>query len=66
MSAKKCVGLYELKQHKLWFDAECLHILDQRKRAKMNWLQDPNQRNIDNLNKVRREGSRHFKNKKNI
>ena len=31
----------------------------------MQWLQDPNQSNIDNLNNVRREASRHFRNKKN-
>ena len=27
------------------------------------WIQDPSQSNVDNLNKVRREVSRHFKNK---
>jgi hypothetical protein len=30
----------------------------------MQWLQDPNQSNIDKLNSVRREASRHFRNKK--
>jgi len=30
----------------------------------MRWLQDPNQNNVDNLNNVRREASRHFINKK--
>jgi hypothetical protein len=30
----------------------------------MRWLQDPNQSNVDNLNSVRREASRHFRNKK--
>ena len=30
----------------------------------MQWIQDPNQSNVDNLNKVRREVSRHFRNKK--
>jgi len=34
-SAKKSLGLYELKQHKPWFDEECLQFLDQRKRFKM-------------------------------
>jgi hypothetical protein len=29
----------------------------------MQWLQDPNQSNVDNLNNVRREASRHFRNK---
>jgi len=31
----------------------------------MHWLQDPNQSNVDNLNNVRRDSSRHFRNKKN-
>ena len=54
--------MHELKQHKLWFDEECLGFLDQRKRAKMQWVQDPCQSNVDNLNSVRREVSRHFRN----
>ena len=33
-SAKKSLCLRELKQHKLWFDEECLHFLDERKQAK--------------------------------
>ena len=53
-----------MKQHKPWFDEECLGILDQRKRAKMQWIQDPSQNNVENLNNVRRDASRHFRNKK--
>jgi len=30
----------------------------------MQWLQDPNQSNVDNLNHVRCKASRHFRNKK--
>jgi hypothetical protein len=30
----------------------------------MQWLQDPNENNENNLNYVRREASRHFKEKK--
>ena len=37
-------------------------FLDQRKRAKMMWIQDPSQSNLDNLNNVGRESSRHFRN----
>jgi hypothetical protein len=55
-----------LKQHKPWFDEEYLGFLDQRKQAKMQWVHDPNQSNTDNLNNVRHEASRHFRNKKNI
>jgi hypothetical protein len=63
-TAKECLGLYELKHHKTWFDEKCLDFLDQRKQTKMQWLQNPNQKNADNLNNVRREASRHFRNKK--
>jgi hypothetical protein len=38
-------------------------FLDQRKHAKMQWL-DKNQSNVDKFNNGRREASRHFKNKK--
>jgi hypothetical protein len=34
------------------------------KQVKMQWLQDPSQSNVDNLNNVRREASRNFKTKK--
>jgi len=40
-SAEESLGLHELKQNKPWFDEECLGFLDQRKRAKMQWKQDP-------------------------
>ena len=42
ISDEESQGLYELKQHILWFDEECLHYLDQRKHGKMWWLQDQN------------------------
>jgi hypothetical protein len=56
-----------LKQHNLmdkWFDEESLVILDQTKQAKMQWMQDPSQSNVNNLNNVRRDASIHFRNKK--
>jgi hypothetical protein len=39
-------------------------LLDQWKQTKLQWLQDPNEINGDNLNNVRREASRYFRNKK--
>jgi len=62
--AKESLGLHELKQNRPWFDEECLGFFDQRKRGKMQWMQDPNQSNVDNLNNVRREVSRHFRKKR--
>jgi len=62
-SAKDSLGLKEMKQHKPWFDEECLGFLDKRKQAKMQWIHDPSQSNVDDLNHVRRNASRHFRNK---
>jgi hypothetical protein len=64
ISAKESLGLYERKQHKPWFDKECSKFLDQRKQAKMQWLQNPNQSNVDNLHDIRHEASKHFRSKK--
>jgi hypothetical protein len=38
-------------------------LLAQRKQAKLQWLQDPSKINGDNLNNIRLEASRHFRNK---
>jgi hypothetical protein len=64
ISAKESLGYCELKKHKPWFDEECSKLVDQRKRAKLKWLQDPSEINEDNLRIVRREASRYFRNKK--
>jgi hypothetical protein len=64
VSAKESLGYYELKKHKPWFDEECSKLLAQRKEAKLRWLQDPSEINGDNLNNIRRETRRHFRNKK--
>jgi len=45
-------------------DEECLWLLDQREQDKMQWLQDPNQRNVDNLNNIQHKASIHVRNKK--
>jgi restriction endonuclease S subunit len=64
ISAKESLGYFELKKHKSWFYEECSNILDQRKQAKLQWLQDLSEINGDNLNNVRRDASRYFRNKK--
>ena len=63
-SAKGSLGLHELKRHKPWFDKKCVGFLDQRKQTKMQWIQDPSRSNVDNLNNVRSDASRHFRNQK--
>jgi hypothetical protein len=47
ISAKERLGYYELKKHKPWFDEGCSKVFDQRKQAKLQWLQDPSQINGD-------------------
>jgi hypothetical protein len=51
----KNLGYFELKKHKPWFGGGCSKLLDQRKQAKLQWLQDPSEINGNNLNNVRRE-----------
>jgi hypothetical protein len=64
ISAKESLGYFELKNHKPWFDEGCSKLLDQRKEAKLQWLQDPSEMNGNNLNNVRHVASRYFRNKK--
>jgi hypothetical protein len=63
-SAKGSLGLCEMKQHKPWFDEECLRFLNKKKHAKMQRLQVPDQNNRNNENNVRREANRQVRNKK--
>jgi hypothetical protein len=39
ISAKESLGYYEVKKHKPWVDEGCSKLLDQRKQAKLRWLQ---------------------------
>jgi hypothetical protein len=62
--AKESLGYTKLKNHYIWFDEGCPKFLDQRKQAKLQWSRDPSEINRDNLNKIRRETNRRFRNKK--
>jgi hypothetical protein len=57
---KESLRLYVSKQHEPWFDEE---YYDQRKQTNTQWLQNPNQSRVDNINNVRREALRHFRKK---
>ena len=54
----------KMKKHKPWFYTECSRFLNQRKQAKMEYLQDTNQSNADNLNNTESEASIHFRGEK--
>jgi hypothetical protein len=45
ISSKDSLGYYEMKKHKPWFDEGCSELLDQKKEAKLQWLQDPSAKN---------------------
>jgi hypothetical protein len=45
ISAKEKLDYYELKQHKPWLDEGRSELLDRRKQAKLQWLQEPSQIN---------------------
>jgi hypothetical protein len=40
-SAKDNLGYQKLKHNKPWFDDKCSKLIDQRKQAKLQWLQNP-------------------------
>jgi hypothetical protein len=50
-------------EHKPWFVEGCSKVSDQKKQAKLEWLQDPSEVNRGDLNNVRHEASRYCKNK---
>jgi hypothetical protein len=64
ISANESLGYFELRKRKPCFDEGCSKLVDQRKQAKLQWLQDTSEINGDNLNNVRCDASRHFRNKK--
>jgi hypothetical protein len=43
VSTKESLGYHGPKQHKPYFDEGCSELLDQRKQAKLQWLQDPSE-----------------------
>jgi hypothetical protein len=51
------------KDHRQWFDKECSKLVNRRKQAKLQWLQDPSEGKEYNLSNVRREACRHFRKK---
>jgi DNA repair photolyase len=53
-----------LKKHEPWLDEGCSELLDKKKQGKSQILQDLSEINGDNLNNVRHEASRHFRNRK--
>jgi hypothetical protein len=62
-SAKDNLRYQKLKHNKPWFYDECSKLIDHWKHAKLQQLQNPSQINGDNLQNLRRETSRIFRNK---
>jgi hypothetical protein len=50
-------------KYKHWFDEECSKLLYQRKKAKLQWLQNPIKINGGDLKNVRRETGGNFRDK---
>ena len=57
--AKESIDLHEWKQHKPCFDVQSSQCLNQRKQAKMLWLQDPTHNTVNIQNNVRHSASKH-------
>ena len=52
--------LFKKEENKKWFDEECADIVKKRKVAKMNWLHEQNEVNLEQLGSIRREATRLF------
>jgi hypothetical protein len=66
ITTKESLGYYELKKHKPCIHEGCSKLFDQKKQTRMQFLENPSEINVDNLNNIRCEASRHFRNKKGI
>jgi hypothetical protein len=64
ISAKESLGYSESKKHKRWLDEGFSKLIDQRKEAKLQGLQDPSEIDGDNLNNVSHGARRYVTNKK--
>jgi hypothetical protein len=54
---KENLDHFELKKHKPWFDKGSSKLLDQKKQARFQWLQDPSRIIGDNMdNDVKEAG----------
>jgi hypothetical protein len=53
----------EFKVYEQYFEEKCPKLLDQMKKDKCKWLQNPSQTNGDNFNRARREANETFTNK---
>jgi hypothetical protein len=58
ISAQESLGCCESRHRKPWLDEECSQLVDRRKQAELQGLQDTSEANEDNLIDVRREASR--------
>jgi hypothetical protein len=58
------LGCYELRKHTPCFSEGCSELFYEREQAKLQWLQNPNKINGDNLNNIRHEASSHFRDEK--
>jgi hypothetical protein len=57
---------YGFLRHKLWFDEGCSELFDQVKQDNCSGYRGQVEINGDNLNNVRYEANRHFRNKRMI
>jgi hypothetical protein len=64
ISAKDRLRSCESQQHKPQFDEQYSKLVDRRKQAKLQWLQNTSKVNEDKLSNVREEDGRNFRNKR--
>jgi hypothetical protein len=51
------LGYYELERHKPCLEEDCSELFVEKKQAKVHWVQNPSEMNVDNMSNARRETS---------
>jgi hypothetical protein len=52
------------RKHMPWFDEGYPELLERGKHTKLQWLQDSSEMNGNNLNNIKHEPNRYFRNKR--
>jgi hypothetical protein len=62
--SQRIFRISQAKHNKPWFDDECSKLIDPWRQAKLQWLQNPSQISGDDVQNLKHETSRTFRNKK--
>ena len=63
-AVEESLGFRKIKKSKPWFEEKCKALHEDRKRARLQWLQNRTEANVNNYNEAKQLASRGFRQKK--